>query len=225
MAAPINNTLMSLITQSTLTGLNYEDWHRNIMLLLKAEGLDSVLTEESPTIPSADMDGTEDIVEFTAEQLKEKVDIFKSYHQRDSKTQLYILNSIDKSIVESVNGISSAGDMMAKIKELYSQQDTHIEYELVDKILSLKMEPGTPVLDHVMKVQNLFEQLEGLGSEKFSLKYKRNVIFKSLPGSFSSFIFNFNMNKLDVQLTELGNMYKKPREQLKRKKQKCTSPR
>ncbi|XP_043694073.1 uncharacterized protein LOC122644752 [Telopea speciosissima] len=225
MAAPINNTLMSLITQSKLTGPNYEDWHCNIMLLLKAEGLNSVLTEESPTIPSTDMDGTEDIAEFTAEQLKERVDIFKSYHQRDSKTQLYILNSIDKSIVEFVKGISSAGDMMAKIKELYSQQDTHIEYKLVDKIHSLKLEPETPVLDHVMKIQNLFEQLEGLGSEKFSLKYKRNIIFKSLPGSFSPFIFNFNMNKLDVQLTELGNILQEVKRAIKKERQKCTSPR
>ncbi|XP_043697425.1 uncharacterized protein LOC122648255 [Telopea speciosissima] len=68
------------------------------------------------------------------------------------------------------------------------------------------MAQGTLVIDHVMKIQNFFQDLENLGTS-FKLNYKTAIIFYSLPQDiYGSFIVNFNMNKISVKLPELGNM-------------------
>ncbi|XP_042484620.1 uncharacterized protein LOC122064899 [Macadamia integrifolia] len=130
---------------------------------------------------------------------------------------LYILGLVDTSITDSVKGIIPAKGMMDKLKEIFSQTDMHEHHKLVGLIHNIKMTAGTPVIDHVMKIQNIFEKLESLDTS-FTLKYKRNVILNSLPSTYSSFICNFNMNKLDVELTELGNMLQKAEKAQKKEK-------
>ncbi|XP_043692794.1 uncharacterized protein LOC122643211 [Telopea speciosissima] len=116
-----------------------------------------------------------------------------------------------------MKGITSAKDMMDKLKELFSQTDVHEHHELVGLIHNTKMQEGTPIIDHVMKMRNLFEKLEILDTS-FTLKYKRNVIFSSLPIAYSPFVCNFNMNRLDAEPTKVGNMLQEEEKALKKEK-------
>ncbi|XP_042490878.1 uncharacterized protein LOC122070738 [Macadamia integrifolia] len=149
-------------------------------------------------------------------------DAYEYFHSRDSKAILYILGSVDKSITNSMKGIIFAKGMMDKLKELFSQTDVHEHHKLVGLIHNTKMMIGTPVINHVMKIRNLFKKLESLDTS-FTLKYKRNVILNSLPSTYSSFIYNFNMNKIDVKLTELGNMLQEAEKAQKKEKGKVNA--
>ena len=61
--------------------------------------------------------------------------------------------------------------------------------------------------DHVLKMINLIERLGQLG---FAMdgELSQDLVLQSLPSSFSQFVVNFHMNKLDVSLPELHNMLK-----------------
>ncbi|XP_043693002.1 probable calcium-binding protein CML26 [Telopea speciosissima] len=83
------------------------------------------------------------------------------------------------------------------------------------------MAQGTSVIDHVMKMRNLFLDLKNLGTS-FKLNYKTDVIFYSLPQEiYGSFIVNYNMNKLTVELPELGNMLEEVEAASKKQKQRA----
>ena len=58
---------------------------------------------------------------------------------------------------------------------------------------------------HVLKMIDLIEQLEKLEC-KIGKELSQDLILQSLPESFSQFIVNFNMNKMNCDLHEMLNM-------------------
>ncbi|XP_042502066.1 uncharacterized protein LOC122079557 [Macadamia integrifolia] len=138
MLTSINSTLLTLINDYKLKGPNYVDWHRSIMLLLTAEHLSGVLKEDAPEKPTGDDYDQQEAYEY--------------FHSSDSKSMLYILRSIDKSIIDSMRSVISAKSMMDKLKKLFNQTDVHEHHELVGLIHNTKMTTKISVIDHVMKM-------------------------------------------------------------------------
>ncbi|XP_043714552.1 uncharacterized protein LOC122662917 [Telopea speciosissima] len=171
--AAINASLLAIISDSKLTGPNYVDWYRSIKLLITAKGLVSVLDEDPPEEPLSVDDPA-------------YIEIYQDFIVRDSKASLYIQGSTDKSLVESIKDIRTVGGKMAKLVELFNRQLTHANYDMVSQIHNTRMSQGTPVMDHVMKMINLFEKLETMGTT-FDLLYKKNVILNSVLGSYAPF--------------------------------------
>jgi len=58
---------------------------------------------------------------------------------------------------------------------------------------------------HVLNMISLIEQLEKLDC-KLEMELSHNLIMQSLPNSFSLFIVNFNMNKMDCELHDMSNL-------------------
>ena len=67
------------------------------------------------------------------------------------------------------------------------------------------MTEGTPVQNHVLKMIEWMEKLTCIGMV-LEDNLCVDIVLQSLPDSFSQFIMNFNMNKLEVTLPELLNM-------------------
>ena len=69
------------------------------------------------------------------------------------------------------------------------------------------MTEDTSVQMHVLKMIDLITHLGQLG---FSMdgELSQNLILQSLSNSFSQFIINYHMNKLNISLPELLNMLK-----------------
>ncbi|XP_043699920.1 uncharacterized protein LOC122650584 [Telopea speciosissima] len=156
-----------------------------------AEKLVSVLDEELPQEPHQDDD-------------PEVIDYYEDFIVRDFKASLYIQGSIDKSLVESVNDIRKAGGKMDKLTELFNRQLTHPHYDVVSQIHNTRMSQGSPVMDHVIKMINLFEKLETMGTA-FDLLYKMDVILNSLPRSYASFQMSYKISERQLELTKLAN--------------------
>ena len=69
------------------------------------------------------------------------------------------------------------------------------------------MSEDASVQTHVLKMIEWIERLVVLGF-KMDKDLSIDLILQSLPDSFSKFIINFHMNKIDVSLAELVNMLK-----------------
>ena len=78
------------------------------------------------------------------------------------------------------------------------------------------MTEGTPVQNHVLKMIEWIEKLTGLGMV-LEDNLCVDIVLQSLPDSFSQFIMNFNMNKLEVTLPELLNMLREVESTIKKK--------
>ncbi|XP_043717524.1 uncharacterized protein LOC122665440 [Telopea speciosissima] len=147
----------------------------------------------------------QDEPEYPEDKNPEVVKAYELFRQNNSTTKLLVLSSIDKTIVDSVKDLALAKHMLEELKELYGKQNRYAHHQLVSLLHSTKLTPGTPVIDHVMKLKILFQELETLGTTH-QLEYKTDVILDSLPWDiYGSFIINFNMNKISVELLELGN--------------------
>jgi hypothetical protein len=69
------------------------------------------------------------------------------------------------------------------------------------------MASGTAVESHVLKMIGYIERLGKLG-HKLERELSIDLILQSLPDSFSQFVMNYHMNKIDCSLAELLNMLK-----------------
>ena len=68
--------------------------------------------------------------------------------------------------------------------------------------MNTNMVKGTPLRDHVLKMMNLMNELEILGSE-INGKTQVDIILQSLSNFFKQFFLNYNMNKFSNSLVEL----------------------
>ncbi|KAK8670729.1 hypothetical protein V6N13_037347 [Hibiscus sabdariffa] len=77
------------------------------------------------------------------------------------------------------------------------------------------MTEGTPVGAHVIKMMGYVQTLEKLG---FPLKNElaTDLILQSLPGSFKSFVLNFNMNEINKTLPQLLGMLRTAESDMKK---------
>ena len=73
--------------------------------------------------------------------------------------------------------------------------------------MSTKMVEGTPFREHVSKMISFINELDMLGAE-IGNETQVDAILASLLDSFNQFIMNYNMNKMEVTLSELLNMLK-----------------
>jgi hypothetical protein len=85
------------------------------------------------------------------------------------------------------------------------------------KLMFTKMVEGTPIREHVLKMISFINELDMLGAE-MDAETKVDAILSSLTDSFNQFIMNYNMNKMDVTLSELLNMLQAAEDLIKKEK-------
>ncbi|GAV62053.1 zf-CCHC domain-containing protein/UBN2_2 domain-containing protein, partial [Cephalotus follicularis] len=94
------------------------------------------------------------------------------------------------------------------VRELYGENSRNSRFQLTLKLYGTKMAEGSSVNDHVLKMINAIDRLAALGIIH-DAELRIDLILHSLPPFFSSFITNFNMNRITTTLADLLNM---PRE-------------
>ncbi|XP_019455140.1 PREDICTED: uncharacterized protein LOC109356270 [Lupinus angustifolius] len=88
---------------------------------------------------------------------------------------------------------------------MYGAQSRTTRYQLSKTLFRFTLNVNAQVRPHVLKMISLMQQLEMLGF-KLGNELSQDLILQSLPNLFSSFIVNFNMNKMDCDLHEMLNM-------------------
>ncbi|GAV86320.1 LOW QUALITY PROTEIN: zf-CCHC domain-containing protein/UBN2_2 domain-containing protein, partial [Cephalotus follicularis] len=88
------------------------------------------------------------------------------------------------------------------LQEMYGVESRTQRFNLSRKLFKAQMLEGASVHEHGLKMIDMIEQLAQLGFVMDHDLYV-DLILTSLPKSFSQFLVNFHMNKLEVTLSEL----------------------
>ena len=113
----------------------------------------------------------------------------------------------------------NAFTMLNHLKALYDKRARNERYDISQELFHCKMEVGSSVATHVLKMIGLIEKLEKLG---FMLHHQLSVdlILQSLPPSFSNFVMNFNLTQVETStLPELLNMLKTIEDSIRKEKE------
>ena len=83
--------------------------------------------------------------------------------------------------------------MIEQLKSMFQQQAQQEMHDTFITFVNCKMQDGTPVSPHVLKMKGLIERLERLGSPLRS-DLATSLVLGSVPKSYSHFVIHFNMN-------------------------------
>lgn len=186
-------SLRSILDANKLTGPNYADWLRNLRIVLRAEKKDYVLDSPLPVPPSDDA-------------LFHEREVYNDWLDAANVAQCVMLASMTPELQKQHEKMD-APTILIHLQELYDVQGRTARYDISKELFQCRMAEGSSVNDHVLKMINLIEHLGQLGFVMDG-ELSQDLVLQSLPNSFSQFVMNFHMNKLDVSLAELHNMLK-----------------
>ena len=95
--------------------------------------------------------------------------------------------------------------MITHLEELYGEQSHTAHFEVSKRLFNLKIHEGQSVYEHYITVIKDIEELGKLGHD-MQKELQMNLILQFLTSSYSQFIINFHMNKLNCTIPELVNM-------------------
>ncbi|KAL0434408.1 UNVERIFIED_CONTAM: hypothetical protein Slati_2775100 [Sesamum latifolium] len=130
-------------------GTNYNDWLRNLIIVLDFENQRYVLDKPLPTaLPEGSSP-------------KERV-TFEKWLEDNRKVRNIILASMTNDIQKQYDRLDDVPSIMLRMKEVYVVPDRHIRYAAKKAYLGTKMEKGSSVQSHGVKMLSLVEKLEDL---------------------------------------------------------------
>ncbi|KAF5804990.1 putative RNA-directed DNA polymerase [Helianthus annuus] len=101
----------------------------------------------------------------------------------------------------------NAFDMIEQLKGMFQKQARQERYDTMKQLISCKMQEGSSVSAHVLKMKGYIDQLNKLG---YPLQDEMAVdfILNSLSSHYDQFVMNFNMNDWVKTVPELHGMLK-----------------
>ena len=171
------NPLFKILDTHHLTGLNFQDWLRNLRIVLTSEKIAYVLDKSPPkTLP----EGSTEEERITWEEMKD----------HDLKARCYMLAFMFADLQKQHEKMEHAADIMLHLQELYGEQSRAARYDISKNLFRAKMQEGSSVHEHVLKMIGYIEQLEQLGFCMDS-ELSIDLVLQSLPESFSQFVMNY----------------------------------
>ncbi|KAL0462571.1 UNVERIFIED_CONTAM: hypothetical protein Slati_0144700 [Sesamum latifolium] len=177
------NPLTMIMETNKFNGANYNDWLRNLRIVLDFENQGYVLDKPLPTaLPEG--------------SLPEEHIMFEKWLEDNYKVCSIILASMTNDIQKQYDRLDDIPSIMLRMKEVYVVPDRHTRYAAIKAFF------GTSVHSHGIKMLSLVEKLEdfkvGLNNNTYI-----DVILQSLSPSYDPFFINYNMNGLEKLINEL----------------------
>ncbi|KAL0427659.1 UNVERIFIED_CONTAM: Transposon Ty2-GR1 Gag-Pol polyprotein [Sesamum latifolium] len=186
------NPLTLIMEINKFNGTNYNDWLRNLRIVLDFKNQGYVLDKPLPT---ALLEGSSSEERVT----------FDKWHEDNRKVRSIILASMTNEIQKQYDRLEDVPSIMLHMKDVYAVSDRHIRYAATKVCFGTKMAEGSSVQSHRVKMLSLVEKLEDLKAGLNNDTYI-DVILQSLPSSYDPFIVNYDMNGLEKSIHELINM-------------------
>ncbi|KAL6280373.1 hypothetical protein ACE6H2_017254 [Prunus campanulata] len=112
---------------------------------------------------------------------------------------------MNKELQKQHEHMMHAAGIISHLQDLDREGIGNRRFSVVCELLKTRMVKGTPVHQHGLKMIRLIEQLESLNSP-LDRNLATNIFLASLSDSFSQFVMNYNMGKMEHILSELLNM-------------------
>ncbi|WRX17143.1 hypothetical protein QQP08_009630 [Theobroma cacao] len=181
----------SILDANKLTGPNFLNWFQNLKIILKQEKKFYVLDTSIALVPVADAS-------------VENKEAYQCHKDDDDQAACVMLASMTPEL-QNEHEHMDVQSMILHLRELFDKEGRIERYEISKELFRCKMEKGSSVRPHVLKKIELIERLGQLG---LAMDHELSIDFvlQSLLDSFSQFVLNFHMNRLEATLTELLNM-------------------
>ncbi|KAJ9540954.1 hypothetical protein OSB04_027460 [Centaurea solstitialis] len=188
-----NLSLRSILEKDKLTGSNFLDWERNLMIVLRHERKWYVLEEPLGEAPPANAPAAA-----------------RNAHKKHSDDLLDVaclmLATMSPDLQAGLIN-TNAYDMIRQLRDMFQTQARTERYDATKAFNECKMVKGTSVSDHVMKMKRHLDHLERLG-HPVPLQLATNTILNSLSEDYRPFVVNYNMNNMEKTIAELHSMLK-----------------
>ncbi|KAJ9539238.1 hypothetical protein OSB04_031971 [Centaurea solstitialis] len=197
MANTVTNTnnlsLRSILEKDKLTGPNFLDWERNLMIVLRHERKWYVLEEPLGEAPPANASAA--VRNAHKKHFDDLLDVgCLMLATMSSDLQTGLINT-------------NAYDMIRQLRDMFQTQARIERYDATKAFNECKMIKGTSVSDHVMKMKRHLDHLERLG-HPVPLQLATDTILNSLSDDYKPFVINYNMNNMEKTIVELHSMLK-----------------
>ncbi|XP_019432930.1 PREDICTED: uncharacterized protein LOC109339857 [Lupinus angustifolius] len=179
------------ITDGKLVGDNFHDWYRTLRIVLMDKKLIDMIDKPPMTEPI----NNDDV---------DTIGVYKKYLEDLMSTKCLILASMSYELQRQHEDMDPT-EIIVHLKKMCGAQSMTTRYQLSKTLFRSMLNVNAHVGPHVLKMISLLEQLEKLGC-KLGKELSQDLILQSLPDSFSLFIVNFNMNKMDRDLHEMLHM-------------------
>ncbi|KAL5563502.1 hypothetical protein UlMin_033249 [Ulmus minor] len=187
-------SLSSTLNQNKLTGDNFADWKRNLLIVLSFEKHKYVLEKECPLVPKENASSEESMV-------------FDNWVNLNEIARCYMMASMNSVLQKQHEGYLNARDIMHNVEDVFGGQSVLVRQAVVRNLMNCKHKPGTPIKDHMLTVIRYLAEAQSHGYE-IDANTQMEMIFESLSKEFIPFRTIFNLSGKNMSLTELMNNFK-----------------
>ncbi|GJT23250.1 retrotransposon protein, putative, ty1-copia subclass [Tanacetum coccineum] len=186
-----HSAFRSMFEREKLSGNNFNDWFRQLKLVLRVEKKMFVIEQPLPAAPAANSE---------AQVLLEWNAVYDAYNE----VACLILGSMTAELHRQFEN-SSPYDMIKELKAMFEKQAGVERFDLIQTFHACKQEEGKPVAAYVIQMKGYVDQLERLG---YVLPQDLIVglILNGLTKDFSGFVRNYNMHNMGKTVGELHAM-------------------
>ena len=182
--------LRVIMDGNCLTGPNFTHWLKNLKILLKFEHMAYVLEGDGP-------------IGFGSNAFEDELWKYKKWQKDSIIVQCYMLALMCNELQRQHENMKPRA-MPLHLMELFGEQSRTQIYEISKSLFGAWMAESSLVQTHILKMIEWIKRLVVFGVE-LSVEMSIDLILQSLLDSFSQFIVNFNMNKIQASLLKLLN--------------------
>ncbi|KAL0386291.1 UNVERIFIED_CONTAM: hypothetical protein Sradi_3023400 [Sesamum radiatum] len=142
------NPLTLIMETNKFNGTNYNDWLRNLRIVLDFENQGYVLDKPLPT---ALPEGSSPEVRVT----------FNKWHEDNRKVRSIILTSMTNEIQKQYDRLEDVLSIMLRMKDVYAVPDRHIRYAATKAFFGTKMGERSSVQSHGVMMLSLVREARG----------------------------------------------------------------
>ena len=145
-------SLSSILNQNKLTGDNFADWKRNLLIVLSFEKHKYVLKKECPLVPKENASSEESI-------------FFDNWVNSNEIARCYMMASMNSVLQKQHEGYLNARDIMHNVEDMFGGQSVLVRQAAVRNLMNCKHKPWTPIKDHMLTVIGYLAKAQSHGYE------------------------------------------------------------
>ncbi|XP_016168341.1 uncharacterized protein LOC107610868 [Arachis ipaensis] len=141
------------LENNKLAGANYDDWYRNLRIVLMDERLINIIDKPAITAPIPKEDGSID---------NEATKAYEKYLENCLTAKCIILASMGSDLQRQHQDMDPP-TIVEHLKKMYGAQSKTARYQLSKSLFRSTLDVDSPVGPNVLKMIDLIKQLEKLG--------------------------------------------------------------